>query len=221
MSFEDAVTEYIAEHIGNLENDYQWRFPVDNLPIVMTFNTESWLAKNIALRQALHDNWINSTTAQRRNLCEWYITQWGGVRTNQPQTLDLYATATAEQLIARGTTGIASWSKALSIRGPERYAIYDARVSASLNAIQKIKAVSKPRYFPDLPSRNTTIVSATSGAKITVNNGWAAANRKTFYSEYNALLKNSATKIGHDITLQQVEMVLFSRAEVLTSKAWL
>lgn len=56
MTFEDAVTEYIAEHIGNLENDYQWRFPVDNLPIVMTFNTESWLVKNIALRKALNDN---------------------------------------------------------------------------------------------------------------------------------------------------------------------
>jgi len=36
-------------------------------------------------------------------------------------------------------SGIASYSKIFSIKDPDRYAIFDARVSASLNAIQLIE----------------------------------------------------------------------------------
>jgi hypothetical protein len=219
MNFEDAVTQYVADYIDMLERDYQWKFSLEMLPIEMNFNNESWLKKNIFLRKALHDKWNISTPEQRLKIISWYIAKWGGIKRNSQEKLAFYASAKPERLIEEKTAGIASWSKALSIVDPMRYAIFDARVSSSLNSIQIIKKVFNPRYFPDLPSRNKTIISATSIAKSTVKKRWKSASKEIFYSEYNSLLGNIATEIGSGVTLQIVEMVLFSRAEQL-AKEW-
>ena len=219
MKFEDAVTQYISDHIGMLEIDYKWKFSLDKLPIKIEFSNESLLNQNINLRNALHNEWKTATQEQRLLIISWYISEWGGVKANRSEKLAIYASSEPEQLIKRKAAGIASWSKALSVVDPFRFAIFDARVSSAINSIQIIKKVSNPRYFPDLPSRNKTIVSATAAAKTTVKKNWKSASKDTFYQEYNALLGNIAAEIGGGATLQTVEMVLFSRAEILAELA--
>ncbi len=218
MKFEDAITQYVSDHIDRLELDYQWDFPIDNIPVKISFGNECWLKKNIYLRNALHDAWNNSAQEKRLAISNWYIYEWGRVKTNKPEKLALYASSNPEQLIQRKATGIASWSKSLSVVDPSRFAIFDARVSSSLNSIQIIKNVSNPRYFPDLPGRNNTIVAATAIAKSTIKKKWEPTRKETFYSEYNSLLGNVVTKLGGVATLQTVEMVLFSRAELLANE---
>lgn len=220
MNFEAAVRQYVAAHIGTLERDYRWTFSLEQLPIEMILlNEDSWLNKNICLRQALHDQWRISTEEKQLKIISWYIAEWGGVTSNSPTTLALYASATPENLIARQTKGIASWSKALSVRDPIRFAIFDARVSSALNSIQIINKVSDPRYFPDLPSRNNTIINAVDIARDRAGKIWESVSGETFYNEYNDLLINIAKYIDSSATLQKVEMVLFARAEILANEA--
>lgn len=139
MIFEEAITQYVSDHIDKLESDYQWSFPAKNIPIQIEFGNESWLEKNIKLRKELHKEWISSTEEKRLIISSWYIYEWGGVKTNKPEKLALYASSKPEQLILRKSAGIASWSKSLSVANPSQFAIFDARVSSSLNSIQIIK----------------------------------------------------------------------------------
>ncbi len=218
MKFEDALTQYVDNNIGRLEEKYKWKIPL-KLPIEVKFSNENRFHKNITLRKALHDGWKTATQEQRREIIEWYISDWGGVRTNSEEKLKFYASSTPEQLIEWKAAGIASWSKALSVVDPSRFAIFDARVSSAINSIQIIQNVSNPRYFPDLPSRNNKIVSATAIAKSTVKKKWESASKETFYQEYNTLLGDIAANIGRGATLQTVEMVLFAFAEDLADEA--
>ena len=215
MNFEEAVAEYVEDHIEQLEDDYQWKFSLESLPVEVSLQDESWLKKNLYLRRALHENWTGGTPEQRLKITSWYIANWGGVKANRQEKLALYASSSPEHLIERKTAGIASWSKALSIVDPTRFAIFDARVSSSLNSIQLIKDVLNPRYFPDLPSRNRTIISAATTAKLTFRKNWEVASKEHFYRDCNTLFGKIAAKIGGGVTLQMVEMVLFSRAELL------
>jgi hypothetical protein len=217
VTFVDAVSKYVADHIKTLEEDYQWEFSSEKLPLDMNFDNDSWLNKNIYLRNKLHAQWNISTSEQRLNIVRWYIVEWGGVTGNKLETLIFYASSKPEQLIGRGTMGIASWSKALSVVDPMRFAIFDARVSSSLNSIQIINNVSDPRYFPDLPSKNRSIIESTAAVKSAIKNRWKPVNMSTFYYDYNALLRNIAAEIGDGITPQKVEMVLFARAVLLAN----
>ena len=67
------------------------------------------------------------------------MSNWGGVRANRDATLAAYAASSDEELLRRGVVGVASWSKILVIRKPERYVIHDARVGAALNALQIVR----------------------------------------------------------------------------------
>ena len=217
MNFEAAITDYVKSHIKSLDTDYQWKISLKDIPVDIEFKDESLLNKNIYLRKVLHDNLKQATPAQRLKIITWYISVWGGVRRNAPEKLALFASATPAALISRGVKGIASWSKALSVVAPDSYAIFDARVSSSLNSIQILYKVSDPRYFPDIPSRNNTIKAAQSSAKKMYKKNWEQARNETLYSQCNALFQRIAVQIGNGVTLQMVEMVLFARAELVAN----
>jgi hypothetical protein len=74
---------------------------------------------------------------------------------NRPEKLQGYIAAGDDELAGSGTAGIASWSKLLAIRAPEKFAIFDARVSVALKALQIVQDHERPIFFPTLPSKNT------------------------------------------------------------------
>ena len=52
------------------------------------------------------------------------------------------------ELIKRGINGVSSWSKALVLHDCNKYAIFDARVSSSLNYLQVINNTKEKILFP-------------------------------------------------------------------------
>src|SRR5208282_183161 len=108
--------------------------------------------------------------------------------------------------------GVATWSKILAVQNPDTYAIFDARVSAALNAIQLAKGVETLILFPQLPSQNK---------EITKFQKWLApqsiGKQRPTYREYVSLLRAVAGKSGLNAP-DEVEMVLFANAAVLAGQ---
>ena len=122
-----------------------------------------------------------------------------------------------------GSNGIASWSKALCISDPSKFAIFDARVSASLNALQIVKGTNKPKLYPVLTSRNNAIKK---GIKLfkdkAITQAWETALECRFYSTYLKYLKNAASSLDKDrnASVTTIEMLLFAKAEELVKEAF-
>ena len=141
----------------------------------------------------------------------------GGIYTNRADSMQTYMTESDINLISNGRRGIASWSKALVIHNPEKYAIFDARVSTSLNCLQKVNEVKNKKLFPLLPSRNNTVVSSNKFFKnLSKKERWDGVNESNFYKDYLLLLKGVAE--NQNTNISTVEMLLFAKAEVLFNK---
>jgi len=147
-------------------------------------------------------------------LITYYIKTWGGIKGNKENSLNEYTTQSAERLIQKGTKGIASWSKAICIHDPQKYAIFDARVSISLNCLQIIFNTDNKILYPILLSQNKTITKGNKIIKtLAKNDKWNKANENKFYVDYLNLLGSIASEIKTEIA--PIEMLLFAKAEEL------
>lgn len=219
MNIKNALLNFSKENIGNLSSIYKWPINLDHLPIKLSLSGDNSYEKNIDLRFQLHSSYLDSTTFEEKcSLIKWYIYNWGGVKTNNQKTLELYASSSPQELIDRGSQGIASWSKALSIINPNEYAIYDARVAMSINALQIINDIDSHEYYPPLLSRNKTINSCKEQIGTTVKQ-WKKAKNTEFYQNYLNLLKEVANDLGNNATHHDIEMLLFAYAEELAMLA--
>lgn len=147
------------------------------------------------------------------------------MRSNKPATLALYHGSDTRTNTARGEKGIASWSKALCVRDPHEFAIFDARVSASLNALQIIHRarIAAPLRFPLLSSRNREVAA---GAALLrghfLQHAWPGVDRN-FYDMYLRLCKAVGERIGSrdaPMPVYAVEMALFAHTEELLREAF-
>lgn len=219
MNIKKALVNFSKDNIGNLSSIYNWPINLEYLPVELNIKGNDLYAKNIDLRFQLNSSYLKSNTFEEKyNLLKWYIYNWGGVKTNNQETLELYTSSSPQELIERGSKGIASWSKALSIINPQEYAIYDARVAMSLNALQIINNVDNPLYYPPLLSRNKTINSCKDQIKPVLQK-WKKVKDQEFYQTYLNLLKDVASDIGNDTSHHDIEMLLFAYAEELALSA--
>lgn len=219
MNIKQALVNFSKDNIGNLSSIYNWPINLEHLPVELNIKGNDLYAKNIDLRFQLNSSYLKSNTFEAKyNLLKWYIYNWGGVKTNNQETLELYTSSSPQELIERGSKGIASWSKALSIINPQEYAIYDARVAMSLNALQIINNVDNPLYYPPLLSRNKTINSCKDQIKPVLQK-WKKVKDQEFYQTYLNLLKDVASDIGNDTSHHDIEMLLFAYAEELALSA--
>ncbi|MDP3008542.1 MAG: hypothetical protein Q8N30_05665 [Methylococcales bacterium] len=186
IPLQDAIIEYANKHIDEINAWYDWAIDIDNLPAGINLAEGNQYAQNIELKNKLNKAWRTGDDARKRELTHYYIYHWGGIRTNLPKTITSYTVDAPEQLIARKTQGIASWSKALCARNANTHAIFDARVSASLNSLQIIHNVDQKILFPILPSRNNVIKKGNKRLK-TMTNLWER-NNAGFYKTYLKLL---------------------------------
>ena len=101
------------------------------------------LEDQLAYRRKRHDLWKDAVREgkpeTRVNLVTEQISGWGGIHGNGDKLLRSYALLSAPKLICLGAKGISSWSKGLALRNPRQFAVYDARVAMTLNAIQAIE----------------------------------------------------------------------------------
>lgn len=214
------IAEYAREYINELNDWYSWReINEEKLPFGMKLPTGNQYIKNVYLKKQLNRFWRDAKdNGTRHQLIKYYISTWGGIHTNSDESMYEYSTLSAVELIKLGKKGIASWSKAIVVHDPEKYAIFDARVSISLNCIQKLYNLSEPSLFPILPSRNKKVALGNKLIKQTAKTeSWRKIKNESFYRDYLDTLKSVANELGADIST--IEMLLFAKAEELVDKA--
>jgi len=167
----------------------------------------------------LNEKWIIENDSEKKGeLIEYYIKTWGGIKGNKKDSMKEYCSLSAEKLIKKGIKGIASWSKALVLHNWNKYAIFDARVSCSLNALQIIYNCNEKKLFPILASQNKRIIIANKNLKrISKNENWTKDNEYDFYRNYLNLLERVAKELETNIST--VEMLLFAKAEEFIEKS--
>lgn len=224
----DIVTAYVREKHAGGTAWYTWEFNPEMVPpgvLEGGMAGKDWYARNCDLKLRLRASWLTGDAAWRARLESYYIKEFGGVRGNLPETLDAYHRAGADENIARGKVGIASWSKALCVRDPLQYAIFDARVAASLNALQIIHRadIGQPLRFPVLASQNNEIKQGNRQLNAWFRtHAWPAA-RADFYRDYLALCAVAAGRLGDSgkpWPIYAVEMALFAHTEELLGEAF-
>jgi len=224
----DTVIEYVRRKHAAGTAWYAWEFNPAKVPSgILPHGAQGsdWYSRNADLKRRLHGAWLEGSTTERAALEAYYIKGWGRVRGNRHGTLQAYHGASADENIARGKSGIASWSKALCVRNPLEYAIFDARVAASLNALQIIHRarIGVPARFPVLASQNRRVVQANRQLRSHFRaHGWPP-ERADFYRGYLSLCRQAAARLGgpgEPLPIYAVEMVLFAHTEELLREAF-
>lgn len=224
MLLAQLIANFVQQKIeqNNPNQIYEWAVNEKYLPSGIIISGNNNLECNLSLKYALHKAWLESgdNIIRRGDLIEYYISIWGGIRGNNAATMNVYRTEDAEKLIMRGLNGIASWSKALVIHDPNKYAIYDVRVVASLNYLQILSEEldQKIRYRIINGGRNATINRANRMIhNSNMYNDWLGIPQNQIYSgHYLPLLRQSAEIIGTNIST--VEMILFNYAPILAEQ---
>ncbi|KIF83295.1 hypothetical protein [Noviherbaspirillum autotrophicum] len=220
MMLENALFDFCKAKLATGTGWYDWKINWDKVPAGIAKTHGNDYEQNVALKNALSADWQAGDASRRRDLEHYYIAVWGGVRTNSPDKLQMYFGNTDAENIALGKSGIASWSKALTVRDPRKHAIYDARVGAALSALQIRDRVAHPVRFPLLLSRNTLIASRNPMLKQWADEHHWPAISPSFYSDYLDLCRKTTTRLRAevrdiDVQIYTVEMVLFAHAEAL------
>ncbi len=213
----DLLAAYVADEAPRLGETYTWAIPAQVPVACHSPNSPNLAEANVRLKRALAETW-HLEASDRYELASWYVGQWGGIRTNRPATLQAFALQSEEELARAPLAGVATWSKILAMRNPSRYAIFDARVSASLNALQFL-ASGEPILFPDLVSRNKTVNAFQRWSR--EERGLRQHHRvrkEHVYPSYMAVLHEIGRRLGHE-SPDHAEMVLFANAEVLALRA--
>lgn len=225
MTLTESIEELAKRTVDTENNWYNWRtINESKLPQGITLPQGNQYRKNISLKSQLNKKLdVARTHEEKKDLLKYYVSTWGGIHGNSQETLDMYARSTEKELIAFGSNGIASWSKILCILNPENFAIFDARVSASLNALQIINHTEGPILYPVLTSRNKVIKAGIAlfkkKAKI---QKWQSADDLTFYKSYLGYLENAVSTIDNKLntSITTIEMLLFAKSEELVRKAF-
>ena len=219
MNLNDKIVELIKNEENFETGDwYSWNINLENIPCEITLSNENSFIKNKELRLKLNQLLVNTNDIElKREIIHYYVVTWGNIKGNGNAKMEFYYSSSIEDL-KKSINGIASWSKILSIYDPRKYAIYDARVSASLNCIQKIFDIDTKILSPILPSQNKIISSNNVLIReISKREKWKKVVRKNYYEEiYLPLLNNIANELK--VEIDTVEMYLFANAEKFANK---
>lgn len=219
MTLTEALLDYTRKNISNLKYKYSWKINYNDIPVPIIFQlNDTSYDQNKKLRLTLSAYFASCDDKQKQTILTWYIRNWGGIRTTKDKTIEIYTTSNEDDIIARKTKGISSWSKALSIRDPKKFAIYDTRVASSLNSLQIIYDVDDKIYFPHLSSRNT-VIRVSNEKRKRLKKLWKNGEKIDFYRLYLGILDELVEKIGNGIDAHDIEMLLFADAEELVGQA--
>ena len=222
---ENSLNEYFDAQLPHLKKNYAWKIP--KLAGFEQSNESGYFA-NVALKQHLHEQYLKVNFEKRFNLANFVIVEWGGVRGNKPETIKKYVKRLETENPVIDLNGVASYSKLFSIFDPKKYAIYDARVAACLNAIQLNAGIEQGLAFNYIPGRNNIVGNGIKRIGFTqesrfkrsalVKKGWKSLARANTYQTYLDVLKHCLVNFPK-YQLFDLEMVLFANAEIECSKA--
>jgi hypothetical protein len=222
---ENSLNEYFDEQLPHLKVSYDWKIP--DLVDFKQSNEKGYLA-NVALKHHLHERYLKANFEKRFQLAHFVIAEWGGVRGNKPETIKKYVKLLETENPITDLNGVASYSKLFSIFDPKKYAIYDARVAACLNAIQLNAGIEQGLAFNYIPGRNNIVGNSIKRSGFTqeprfkrsalIKRGWQSIARANTYQTYLDVLKRCLVNFPK-YQLFDLEMILFANAEIECSKA--
>jgi hypothetical protein len=220
-----AINEFYEDVKPKLDIVYDWKIPA--FPGFSDHGTSSYEA-NIKLKSFLNQQWLQANKEEKTRLAKFVVSDWGGVRANKDETLSLYTSNADMPHPETPLYGVASYSKIFSIAAPARYAIYDARVAACLNATQFLAGVKNGLAFNYVAGRNNVVGHSGKKQGFVYNeyfkveslqaSGWSKVARNDTYKAYLTLLNACAKRLGNT-PLYALEMSLFAFAEQQCSKA--
>jgi hypothetical protein len=208
---QETLNTFIAEYITSIKSDYRWRVNEIHLPNGVNLDPATNYEQSLQLKYQLNSLFVKGDLNERLKIIKYYTWKWGRIR-NTDEMIRIYSTMDCEALIDfKSKQGIASWSKALCVRDPKTYAIFDARVSATLNLLLlKSTDETEKLFFPRLPSKNPTITRIN---KLIQSREVKYIHNREVYRLYLNLIQNTSKYVGTDI--HTVEMILFSHPENL------
>lgn len=217
----NSFVQFFKDCLPKLQNTYSWPVSVKAkaaLPEFQWHKESGRLNECIDLKHHLTHAWANADEAKKRSLASWIVSEWGGVRSNKPTTLDSYLKRGLDENEVWPLKGVASYSKILSVVDCLKYAIYDARVAACLNAIQLYMDCQEPVFFHYVPSRNKAIQGNNEGKgfieifskrELVGSRGWYEIEKEATYLTYLQLLHNVKYQLPNT-EIYHLEMLLFS-----------
>lgn len=220
---------FFAKTIPSLDKNYEWPLPKIVLKGFTINENDSSYKQNIALKNFLTKEWKNNNYNSKKTIASWVVKDWGRIRSISEKRLKEYVDRMEENHNYTPLKGIASYSKILAAAFPEDYAIYDARVAASLNAIQLLNPSHGRIAFHYLAGRNNIVgnknkkIGFTEDQRFSIKNLTSSDNnflpidKNNVYNIYINLLKNIVQK-NPNFKLHECEMVLFAQAEELCTK---
>ena len=144
----------------SLEDRFDWDFSLAGLPdeVIRDVAEGNAFERNISLKKCLHRHLPDTT----KKLEYWIVQTWGGIRRfGRDDKNDARIEALYRQLVDGSLSSdlfgrISSLSKIASFFNPDKYAIYDARATFSLNWLL-LKSGATEGFFPVPVGRNTDI----------------------------------------------------------------
>lgn len=216
----DNLVTILQEYADiQLDERFTWDFPHHGLPadVVKDLPEGNLFQRNIVLKKCLH----NHLPDKKKEIEYWIIQTWGGIRRfgrddkNNARIEALYSQLAAGSLSSDVFTRISSLSKVASFFNPEKYAIYDARATFSLNWLL-LKSGATASFFPVPSGRNTDITRYDIETIIRLKCGEGDdlfLKPAHAYFEYCKLLKELSLRIWSDAERKTMpyylEMLLF------------
>ncbi|MDG0981015.1 MAG: hypothetical protein P8O79_14910 [Halieaceae bacterium] len=212
-------------------NEHYWQgvglfsdFGLDSLPNRFRWpkNAPESYLETISLKHRLKAQWAQGSRIERVQIADEVIRDWGGIKGNRRSTIERYADLDthSDEFVYKG---VASYSKVLGIIDPLKFAILDARVVVSLNAIQLISDKESGVFFPYLSGRNKVTGDNAnkrgfSQVDVFKKNShlfrlWSKPKKNNVYKLYLDILRSEARKLNQP--LYELEMALFADAENL------
>jgi len=178
--------------------------------------------RNRVMRYHLAKRWPTATKQERMHFARWIVRDWGGIKRNSPDTIKRHLALAEQTEPLTPFSGVASYSKILSIKDPTAYAIFDARVAYSLNAIQLAQSAKEANpagflVFPCPPGQNREISGEGKkpgymdilGRPALLSRGFIFIDKKDAYEVYLKLLRLVCEKSQQ--SMLDVEMELFGK----------
>jgi len=187
----------------------------------------------IELKKELCSQWKKAVESNNQDklveITKYIVQDWGGIKSNKEDKIKEYAESAKKDAdknldeLSFSLSGIASYSKVLSIANPSRFAIFDARVAVSIVAIQLLSETEKGIHLGFLSGRNKIVGHNNDKLGFSQKDdfkkkhirfdNWEKPKRNDVYKMYLEILRKDATELGKDIS--ELEMALFTDAEKL------
>ena len=210
----------------NLPENYTWKIPKTLEKLGLSIQDSNPFRANLELKQKLNEKWQLASSTTKLNIAKWIVAEWGGIKRNSDRTIAKYVREIENVQPDTPFKGVSSYSKILMAMDSKNFAILDARVVVSVNAIQFINRVQEGLFFPYITAGRNKVTgharTKTGFAYIPKYNvikrkndfmKWTIVDQKHAYTEYINLLKKLEKQTS--FKLSEIEMALFADAEKL------